>query len=219
VYAVDMIGMGCSGKPEVDYSKMTTEEVLAFYSDSIHQSVQALGLNQFHLVAHSMGAYLCFYYLMRYPKDAKTFSAISPAGMTTEPLDFSMRIKKAKLPFKSKFLRWFWLFMNKGYVKGYTAFSWLPTGWFIRMWSDDRFEFEGREKKALLDLIVAGFLHPGFSVDILPKIFGYRTYSAVPVCDFLHEVERTLPVMHVFGELDWIDKHSFNKFVDESKLG
>lgn len=218
VYAIDLVGMGCSGKPDLEYIKMTTEEVLTFYVDFILKTVEALGLKDFHLVAHSLGAFLSFNFLKKHGSMVKTFTAVSSAGMTSEPPDFAARMKAKKLPCKSKFMRWFWLFMNKGYIKGHTAFSCLPTGWLIKKWTSNRFEFEGEERKAITELIVAVFKHPGFSVDVLPKILGYRAYSNCPISAFLHQVERQVPVMHVFGEKDWMDKYALKKFIDESKF-
>lgn len=218
VYAIDLPGMGCSGKPNLQWTLMTGAQVVDFYADSLRETTRVLGLAKFHLAAHSLGAYLTFYFLRKYPDQAMSFSAISAGGMTGEPADFAARLKKKKLPLKSNIMRWMWGFLNKSYFKGHTAVSLLPIHYLITKWTADKFEFKNQEMKSAINLVTAVFKHPDFSIDILPKVFGFRAYSRQPVVDFLQDIERQVPVMHLFGQNDWMDKYAFSKFVKENQL-
>lgn len=94
VHAIDLIGMGCSEKPHFDYMKMSPEELVELFSDCIFKTSRAIGLEKFHLVAHSLGAYLSFNFLKTHASLVKSFSAVSSGGMTQEPIDFAERLKK-----------------------------------------------------------------------------------------------------------------------------
>lgn len=111
-----------------------------------------------------------------------------------------------------------WGFLNKGYVRGTTAMKCLPMHYFIGKWTQDRFEFEGKEMKDAVNLVTAIFTHPGFGIDVVPKFFGFRAYSNKPVSLFLEQIEAVVPVMHVFGGKDWMDKYAFRLFVKDRRL-
>lgn len=219
VFAFDMLGAGCSSKPSFPYVKMNAAQVLDLYVASIDSWISALELDDFHLVGHSMGAYFGTFYLHRHrDKKIRSFVSVAGAGMTTEPDDFSQNLKNEKLPFKRKAMKWFWTFMNKGYVKGFTAFSAMPLEWIISKWIDGRVKVEGDEKKAMVKFIASMFWDKGYYSDIITRIFGYRAYALNPITDIIEGVEQRIKVMHIYGENDWLDKKSFHQFVEQSIL-
>lgn len=218
VFAFDMLGAGCSSKPSFDYVKMNAQQVLDLYVACIDCWLQALQLDNFHLIGHSLGAYFGTFYLHRFAdKNVLSFSSVAGAGMTKEPNDFSNTLSKEKLPFKRKAMKWFWTFMNKGYVRGYTAFSLMPLEWIIDKWTNGRINVEGEEKKAMVKFIASMFWDKGYYSDIVTRIFGYRAYADNPITAVIHAVERRLKVMHIYGEHDWMDKTAFREFVKDSR--
>lgn len=63
-YAPDLIGMGGSDKPDIDYSIF---DHIAYIEEWIAQ----LGLDQITFVLHGWGSLIGFYYAMKYPKKVK----------------------------------------------------------------------------------------------------------------------------------------------------
>ncbi len=218
VYAIDLLGMGCSGKPDINYQKLTAEQVIELFVESLKQWFDQMQIGPFRLVAHSLGAYFASFYLARNDSRAVSFCSISLAGAAREPQDFSEVMKQKKLPFKRKAMYWFWSFMNQGYIKGHTAFSLLPMESLIHSYSKGRIGFEGEEKKSAVKYLSAMFWDKNFSADIITRIFKYRAYAKIPVSDVMHLVEQKVDCTHIWGDQDWQDKFTFNKFVQDSSL-
>lgn len=218
VLAFDMLGAGCSSKPSFDYVKMNAAQVLDLYVECIDSWIKALELDNFHMVGHSLGAYFGTFYLHRHTdKKVLSFVSVAGAGMTEEPENFAQDLKTEKLPFKRKAMKWFWTFMNKGYIKGHTAFSLMPLEWIISKWTEGRINVEGEEKKAMVKFIATMFWDKGYHADIVTRIFGYRAYALNPITAIIEEVEQRVKVMHIYGENDWMDKKSFRQFVEQSR--
>ena len=218
VYAIDLLGMGCSGKPDINYQKLSAEQVIELYVESIKQTVEGLELPRFDLIAHSLGGYLSFHYLRKHPRTVRRFIAVSPGGMVREPTDFQSRLKAKKLPCKSKLMKSFWQFSSAGYCRGRTVMKLLPTRLLIGFWILDKTTLTGAAKKALLDFVNEMFNHPNFAGDMVNRVFAFRAYSRLPVTDFLQGLEDQVDVTHIYGSKDWMDKFSFNKFVQDSSL-
>lgn len=218
VYAFDMLGCGCSSKPDLSYMKMTADQVIDLFSDCIHKWITALELKDFHLVGHSLGAYFGTFYMDRYAESVRSFSTVACAGATKEPNDFSKILKGTKLPFKRRAMKWFWRFMNNGYITGYTAFSCMPLNWIISKWIEGRMDISGEEKKLTVEFISSMFWDKGYSCDIITRIFGYLAYAQNPICHVIQDVEKKTPVMHIYGENDWLDRKAFQEFMKESKI-
>lgn len=218
VIAFDWLGMGCSSKPAFDYIKMNAAQVVDLFVGCLHKWIEALDLRDFHLVGHSLGAYFGSFYVQRFATTIKSFTTVSCAGTTREPADLARLVNVSKLPLKRKAMAWFWKFMNKGYVSGFTAFSCMPLTWIINKWIEGRMDIAGDEKKATVQFMAAMFWDKGFSCDIVTRLFGYLAYAQNPVCHVIPDIERKVPVMHVFGEHDWLDRHAFQRFMKDSSL-
>lgn len=220
VYFFDWLGMGCSGRPPIPYEKFTARQVIDLFVDSVRQTILGLNLDkkEFHLSGHSFGAYISCFYLLKYSEGVKTFAAVSCAGTTTEPSDFRDILKKKKLPFKRRAFVYFWQFMNKGFVTGRTVFTFSPLEWIMHHWTVGRLEFEGKEKETVIKYLAEMFRSEDFSCEVLPKIFGFRTYAFIPVIDIMQELSSKVKTVFVYGDQDWLDKHTFQKELKESRL-
>lgn len=218
VYAYDMLGAGCSSKPDLKYIKMTSEQVIDLFTECIDKWVNEMGLKDFHLIGHSMGAYMGTFYMERHAKSVKSFTTVSCAGTTKQPDDFAKLLNDTKLPFKRKAMKWFWCFMNNGYISGYTAFSCMPLNWIISKWIEGRMDIDGDEKKITVEFISSMFWDKGYSCDIVTRLFGYLAYAKTPICESLQNAEKNFPVMHIYGENDWLDHKTFKQFMEASSL-
>ena len=142
-YAFDLLGMGCSGKPDIEYIKLSSRQTVDMFVDCMRQVVVGLGLPPVHIVAHSLGAYFSTFYIHRYFESVASFASVSCAGATSEPTDLGIQLKSLKLPLKRRLMRHFWEFMNRGLVRGHTAFSMMPIRWVISKWMEGRNEVTG----------------------------------------------------------------------------
>jgi pimeloyl-ACP methyl ester carboxylesterase len=213
----DWLGMGCSSKPDIHYIKMDAQKVIRLFTDVLQSWIQETGLTDFHLVAHSLGAYISGFFLASNPTGVLSFTTVSCAGAVREPLDFNESLKKLQLPVMRKVMMHFWTFMNKGYIKGYTAFSMMPLEWIISKWAHGRLGVEGEAYKKVVKFISTMFWDKNYSSDIITRIFTYKAYAILPVCEVMHRIESKLRVFHIYGDLDWLDKSAFAEYLQQSK--
>jgi abhydrolase domain-containing protein 5 len=96
VHALDTFGVGLSSRGNWQ-SKMTAEETVDYYLESIEEWRKTIGLEHFILAGHSFGGYLSTLYLERYTQRVDHLMLLSPAGtarFTDEEID--QRTSKSK---------------------------------------------------------------------------------------------------------------------------
>lgn len=216
-YSFDWLGMGCSGHPDIPYIKLSPRQTIDLFVSVLRKWIEAEQLADFHLVAHSMGAYFAGFYLQKYPQGVKSFSCLSAAGVTDEPHDFKEKLKGESLPLKRKAMKYFWQFMDKGYIRGWHAFSLMPMGWVVNKWTEGRLNFTGQLKKEIVAFVSTMLWDKRYSGDLILSILKYRAFAKIPMALVLEEVESKVPTIHVWGDKDWMDKHEFVKFHSERK--
>ena len=120
VYALDMYGFGASHRAQEDIT--STEQGLEIYTRSVEEWREKLGLKDFYILGHSLGAYLTNHYLHRYGQSGKFkingVFMMSPAGST-------IATPEEKKEFEGRF-NWFTGSIVK--VVGYLIFDrhWSP---------------------------------------------------------------------------------------------
>jgi len=96
VLGFDWLGMAGSSRPPFPYggfrqpawSLRTDDQIDAaihFYVDSLEAWREAMGIEQFDLVAHSIGGYLATQYAMRHPSRVRRLVLVSPVGWADKP--------------------------------------------------------------------------------------------------------------------------------------
>lgn len=92
VYAVDLLGMGSSGRPQfpLKQASQNTEIAENFFIDSLKQWKEKIGIKgKYYLAGHSLGGYICSLYTMKYPDEIEKLILISPAGIPERPKEYS----------------------------------------------------------------------------------------------------------------------------------
>lgn len=79
VYAIDLLGMGSSSRPY--FLANTTREATLFFTESIEQWRQEMGLETMTLVCHSLGSYMGVKYAHEYPNRVDKLVLLSPLGI------------------------------------------------------------------------------------------------------------------------------------------
>ena len=65
IYAIDLLGMGASARPE--FGDLTVDETEDFFVNSIKKWKEKVGIQEkYYLAGHSMGGYISTCYAMRY---------------------------------------------------------------------------------------------------------------------------------------------------------
>jgi len=97
VLGVDWLGAAGSSRPPYPYggalrrpawtlpAASQVDAAIAFSVDALEAWRAALGIEQFDLVAHSLGGYLATHYAMRHPRRVRRLVLVSPVGWTPKP--------------------------------------------------------------------------------------------------------------------------------------
>eukprot|EP01027_Heterolobosea_sp_BB2_P010926 GEZU01015958.1.p1 GENE.GEZU01015958.1~~GEZU01015958.1.p1 ORF type:complete len:291 (+),score=47.99 GEZU01015958.1:238-1110(+) len=85
VYAIDLIGFGRSSRPE--FTGSTPEEAEDFFVNNLEHWRQAMKLEDFTLLGHSLGAYVSAGYALKYAHESKLKHLIlaDPFGVPRKP--------------------------------------------------------------------------------------------------------------------------------------
>ena len=74
VYAIDMVGSGFSGKPDVDYE-------IPVYVEHVKNFMAAMGLKKASIVGVSLGAWVAVRFAVTYPHLTDKLTLLSPSGL------------------------------------------------------------------------------------------------------------------------------------------
>ncbi|EFA82836.1 hypothetical protein PPL_04531 [Heterostelium album PN500] len=91
VYAIDLVGFGRSSRPDVSYLK-TPDEAEEFWTKSILDWSEQMGLENFNLLGHSLGGYLSASFSLKYPEKVKKLVLADAWGIPHRPTDFEDKI-------------------------------------------------------------------------------------------------------------------------------
>jgi len=90
VIALDLPGFGASDKPAGSYDVGTQTERLASVID-------ALGVEQLHLIGNSMGGHISALYAARYPHRTRSLALLDNAGITSpQPSELMQRLQRGE---------------------------------------------------------------------------------------------------------------------------
>ena len=91
LHALDWLGMGRSARipfriraRKTDF-KARVSEAESFFTDSLEEWRQRMGVEKMTLVGHSLGAYLSIAYALRFPDRVSKIVLLSPAGILGDP--------------------------------------------------------------------------------------------------------------------------------------
>jgi pimeloyl-ACP methyl ester carboxylesterase len=92
VTAIDMLGMGCSGRPE--YYAYDADSCIEFFMLQLEAWMAATKYDSaagtpFHIMGHSMGCYFATHYTLRHPSKVDQLLFISPAGIYANGPDWT----------------------------------------------------------------------------------------------------------------------------------
>jgi len=219
VYAIDVIGMGGSGRPPFEAGSLTAEAAESLLVDPFQQWVEAMELNEFDLLGHSFGGFVCSAWASRYPEKIRSLGLLSPLlGFSDARID-KFRGAGQELSWQAKAMRSALETAWSRHLTPQTIVRWVPgaKGWMERA-STRRFQSMAsgvtqEEGRLLSEYVVATMDMPS------------STESSATVCfePFLRPTEvsggtikqrlstlRT-PLYAIYGDRDWMDRATIDE--------
>lgn len=198
IHAVDLLGYGCSSRPE--FTAQSLEEVEAFFHDSFGEWLETRGLaaepENNLVLAHSMGAYLSATYgIKRNPAFCHKLLMISPGAVIKHRRPVAVPLYFARLWEQN--ISPFTLVRKAG-----------PLGLkLVSMWSTRRFAQLPQNEAQLLHKYAYGiFQSPGSGEYMLNFLLAPGANARHPLLD--RGVEKlACKVLWCYGQEDWMDKH------------
>jgi pimeloyl-ACP methyl ester carboxylesterase len=204
VYAIDLLGFGRSSR--APFPGKTAEEAEEYFIQSLEAWRATLGLEDFDLLGHSMGAYISTTYALKYPTNIKRLLLADPWGVPEKPPGWENRLSPV---FRTIF-------------KVVSSLSNSPLSLLraagpagpaligrVRPDLINKFgQFFPEKDSTALDYIYHVNAQSPAGEEAFGKLLGSFAFAARPLVSRIHNLPETLPVSFIYGEDTWMDKHS-----------
>lgn len=215
LYLLDWPGFGASSRPHHPLS-LSVSGAESYFLDAFdawvkHMQKTEPTFDRFHLVAHSMGAYLATVYALRSPQHLLTLTLASPVGLPRAP---SQKIPRGSLIrrflFRMVFRLWDLGFTPQYLMRlGGTSFGRA----LARRIIEPRFQMESHSaKEALVDYFYHISAADPAGEHSLSTILQSGAYARDPLCDRMDALK--VPTVFLYGELDWMN-YRYAKSISE----
>lgn len=192
----------------------SVQENIDFFTLPLEEFLDVNGLNDVHMVGHSLGGYLCAMHALRFPERLKTLTLVSPVGVPQLPTPKDT-IQASNLPLPYRFIDAAWA----NNVTPQQLIRLLgPRGPRVVSSIMQR-RFQNRWEPALLEA-VSSYVHHisaqkgsgeyAMNSLLLPVITAEGSkssagvYARTPLSDALGVVVQQVPTMAIFGDHDWM---------------
>lgn len=210
VYAIDLFGLGSSARPKLE--KFDFEHVVNFFVEPLEEWRKSLKLQNFSLMGHSMGGYLCAQYYKLKKPPIKMLYLLSPAGFTYKTdEELQGQLKSGGL--RISFFRWGFDLMHNRKV---TPFNFVLFGVrksVSKYFSGPRLKLTESQASVFTDYFASTMEKRLSGEKALGVLLHYARYSKKPIANFLAEMDKkkelTVPIKVIYGIKDWMDsEHS-----------
>lgn len=202
VYLPDHLGMALSSRPNINFEG--TEHCIEFFVEAIEKFREALNIDKFYLVGHSLGGYLAATYALKYPQRIQKLSLLSPAGITDlskgGKVHENMELSK-KVGFS--ILKPFW---NKQWTMQGMFTGSKVIRYFVKKGLRKRYDVHSSEAELLAILTEITFKYPQDLDKATYYIFKPPIPSVhFPLEDRLIKEVNNFAIDFFFGQDDWMD--------------
>jgi cardiolipin-specific phospholipase len=205
VYAIDLLGMGRSGRPEFPKFQINNTQgdatlAVDFFLNSFEEwRVKQDGLEKFVLVGHSMGGYLSALYALRHPQKVRKLILASPVGLPEQVGD-GVAVTGHKIP------SWISHLWNANYTPQGMLRGMGPLGpRFAHGYINNRFPYLPEPERISL---ATYFYHisadSGSGEYALAALLAPGAWAREPLHSRLPKL--AMPTTFMYGENDWMDK-------------
>ena len=206
VFAVDLLGTGCSGRPP--FKAKTTEEAEDFFVDSLEVWRERTGIDKMVLMGHSLGGYLSTVYALRYPERVVHLILVSPAGIVGKPVDWKPPATlQNSLSFRGQLFRFSMKLFEWGMTPGMIARGTGPLGKrMIEGYCNNRFK-QGHHLTEYELMHFKGYAYQaiaqrGSGEHALRHLLAPFAWPQKPLEDRMSHLQ--VPVTFMYGEQDWM---------------
>lgn len=210
IYAIDMFGFGSSSRPTLPSFEF--HEVVQFLVDGLEGWRQALKLQDFVLMGHSLGGYVSSHWVRIKNPPLKMLYLLSPAGFTNRSDE---EIKQLSSIFQKPLL---WAYDYLLHKKNKNPMSWIPFKEYSikKKFSNNRIGMPQDEAEAAAKYLASHMEKSECGERTVGVLLRYARYSKYPICEILHQILHTrgfdYPIVTIYGAKDWMDfKHSIQK--------
>lgn len=209
VYAIDVPGFGRSSRPQ--FAGKTPEDAIEYFVENLETWREAMGLEKFTLLGHSLGAYISAHYAIQQPERIDQLFLIDPWGVPEKPANQDL----SKAPLRVQLL-----------APVLTRFNPLAALRLIGPWGPglvDRFRQDIREKfmNRFEDNTITNYIYhlntqsPASGEDAFSVLSVPIAYAAKPLLNTFHQISPTIPVHFVYGNHSWMDRSAAEKLKDQ----
>lgn len=212
VYAIDMFGFGQSSRPKIKSYEF--EKCCQFFVDPIEEWRISLQINDFVLVAHSLGAYIMTQYVRIKRPPIKMLYLVSPAGMTLKSVEeIKDRMAQYVSGFKMLTLKLSFFLMEDLKVSPFHLMFVNKQKALENYFRNERMGMSDDEALLFVEYYKAVLDLPACGETALGTFLFYGCYSQRPLYETLQKLRDDICDVRIFyGDADWMDfEHAIEK--------
>lgn len=221
IIAVDLPGMGLSYRPSSPFNN--SETCLEYFMDRLWRFFNAINLDKFFLLGHSLGAFIATHYFNRNAEKIIKLFILSPAGFNEYCPEVSNRIEQVlntQPYFKRKlfrFLKWR-VWEHKKSTFEAIWFPWKEFAVWVYL-KQPKYKFTEREIELLVTYTAYVLSLQQCGERSIAYLLERGIRSKIPLIDIIDaHRERDLDIFILYGERDWMDKNESIKELQDRKL-
>lgn len=209
VFAIDMWGFGQSSRPKIsDYS---FENCCSFFLEPFEEWRKSLELEDFVLVAHSMGAFLMSQYMKLKEPPVKMLYLISPAGFTIKTVDeIKERMSQYVSGFKMLTIKFSFFVMEDLRMSPFHLAFMNRDGAIEKYFKGERMAMNTEESTLFIEYFKKIVDQSACGEKALGSFLYYGCYSKNPLSKLFKKIRDDICNVRIFyGDADWMDfEHS-----------
>ncbi|KRX10555.1 hypothetical protein PPERSA_05375 [Pseudocohnilembus persalinus] len=230
IYAIDLLGMGLSSRPDFEISSV--QECIAFFVDSIELLRQKLGLKKFYLVGHSFGGYIASNYTLRHSEIVQKLFLISPIGIRKRSAQENWQDEKKMIMSANWKNKLYFIFMHIMWkyrilpMQIYQSCN-VVGDFLLKKYFQRRFNFGQRERDMWTHLFTYYSYQKISSEKSIYKMFFYPNLTAY--CSVQEQIEdllannqdhqiQNIPINFFYGDIDWMPQEGAYNLLNNKKL-
>lgn len=223
IISFDLTGQGLSSSDEK--TPETTEKWIEYFTQDIDAFVSKMDLCKFHILAHSLGAFIMTHYADKHPEKVGKICLLSPGGVNRENEKFQTHFREFinNQGWGTKYLLGY--LTNKIFKEKISPMGWwLPNSRFSRglianiVYKGKRLRLKENEQKLFVQLYRNIYQTAGSSEKCIGYLFDHGPMSRYPLMSVFERLDKSKDIHLIYGDFDWMDFQETEKGIKERGL-